>query len=147
MFKNILVPVDGSAFSAKALKKALALAKMSGGKITGFHVAPAYRAEVYADYVPPTYISPKEFDKRIRQVAEKHLATVSKAAAAAGVQAECHFISSDFPADAIVKAAVKYRCDLIAMASHGRRGLSKLLLGSETQKVLANTKLPVLVLR
>ncbi|MFO0255931.1 MAG: universal stress protein, partial [Betaproteobacteria bacterium] len=70
MFKNILVPVDGSAFSAKALKKALTLAKMGGGKITGFHVAPAYRAEVYADYVPPTYISPREFDKRTRAVAE-----------------------------------------------------------------------------
>jgi nucleotide-binding universal stress UspA family protein len=120
---------------------------MCGAKITGFHVAPAYRAEVYADYVPPSYISPKDFDKRTRVVAEKHLAAVVKAAAAADVKAECHFVSSDFPAEAIVKAAVKYRCDLITIASHGRRGLSRLLLGSETQKVLANTRLPVLVIR
>lgn len=147
MFRNILVPIDGSALSRKAIKNAVALAKMSGAKITGFHVAPAYKFNVYADYIPPNFVMPKEFQVRAKKVAEKHLEAVKKEAAAAGVKVDCFYVTSDFPADAIVKAAKKYGCDLIAMASHGRSGLSKMILGSETQKVLANTTTPVLVMR
>jgi nucleotide-binding universal stress UspA family protein len=142
MFRNILVPIDGSALSRKAVKKAVTLAKASGAKVTGFHVAPAYKFNVYADYVPPNFVMPKDFEARMAKVAAKH-----QEAAAAGVKADGYYVCSDFPADAIVKAAKKYKCDLIAMASHGRSGLSKMLLGSETQKVLANTPIPVLVLR
>lgn len=147
MFRNILVPIDGSALSRKAIKKAVALAKATGAKVTGFHVAPAYKFNVYADYVPNNFVMPKDFAARTKKVAEKHLAAVTKEAAAAGVKSEISYASSDFAADAIVKAAKKYKCDLIAMASHGRSGLSRLLLGSETQKVLAGTDIPVLVLR
>jgi nucleotide-binding universal stress UspA family protein len=147
MFRNILVPIDGSALSRKTVKKAVALAKLSGAKITGFHVAPAYKFNVYADYIPPNFVMPKDFETRTRKVAEKHLEVVKKEAAAADVKAQCYFVTSDFPADAIVKAVKKHGCDLVVMASHGRSGLSKLIIGSETQKVLANTTTPVLVMR
>ncbi len=147
MFRNIMVPIDGSALSRKAIKNAVSLAKLSGAKVTGFHVAPAYKFNVYADYIPPNFVLPKDFEARAKKVAEKHLEAVKKEAAAAGVKADCFYVTSDFPADAIVKAVKKYRCDLIAMASHGRSGLSKMILGSETQKVLANTTIPVLVMR
>lgn len=147
MFRNILVPTDGSALSRKAIKKAVALAKATGARITGFHVAPAYNFNVYADYIPPDFILPKEFETRARKVAARHLELVKKECSASGVTCATYHVCSDFPADAIVKTAKKYKCDLIAMASHGRSGLTKLLLGSETQKVLANTSIPVLVLR
>ena len=147
MFKNILVPIDGSALSKKAVKKAVALAKLTGAKITGFHVAPAYKFNVYADYIPPNFVLPKDFEVRTKKIAEKHLETVKKEATAAGLKYQGIYVSSDFPADAIVKSVKKYGCDLIVMASHGRSGLSKLIIGSETQKVLASTTTPVLVMR
>ena len=84
MFRNIMVPIDGSALSRKAVKKAVALAKLSGAKITGFHVAPAYKFNVYADYIPPNFVMPKDFETRARKIAEKHLEVVKKEAAAAG---------------------------------------------------------------
>ena len=147
MFRNIMVPVDGSALSKKAVKKAVALAKLTGAKITGFHVAPAYKFNVYADYIPPNFVLPKDFEARTRKIAEKHLDAVKKEAGSAGLKYQGAFVSSDFPADAIVKAVKKYGCDLIVMASHGRSGLSKLIIGSETQKVLASTTIPVMVMR
>lgn len=147
MFRNIMVPIDGSALSKKAVKKAVALAKLTGAKITGFHVAPAYKFNVYADYIPPNFVLPKDFEARTRKIAGKHLESVKKETESAGLKYQGVYVSSDFPADAIVKAVKKYRCDLIVMASHGRSGLSKLIIGSETQKVLANTTTPVLVMR
>lgn len=147
MFRNILVPTDGSALSRKAVKKAVALAKATGAKITGFHVAPTYKFNVYADYIPPDFASPRMFEAQAKKVATRHLETIKKECAAAGVSCTTYFVSSDFAADAIVKAATKYKCDLVAMASHGRTGMTRLLLGSETQKVLAGTKTAVLVLR
>lgn len=147
MFRNILVPTDGSALSRKAIKKAVALARSTGAAITAFHVVPAYRYNVYADYIPPDFMTPRDYDARAKKIAEKHLDAIRREAAAAGVKANGHFVTSDFAADAIVKAAKKHKCDLIAMASHGRSGLSRLIIGSETQKVLGNTTVPVLVLR
>lgn len=147
MFRNILVPTDGSALSRKGIRKAVALAKITGARITGFHVAPSYKFNVYADYVPPDFILPRDYQARARKVAARHLEAVKKECAAAGVKCETFFTCSDFAADAIVKAAKKYKCDLIAMASHGRSGFTKLLLGSETTKVLSATSIPVLVLR
>jgi nucleotide-binding universal stress UspA family protein len=147
MFKNILIPVDGSALSRKAAQKGVALAKATGAKVTGFHVAPAYKFSVHADYAYAEFVRPDEFEAKSKQVASRHLDVVKKVATAAGVGYAGHFATSDFPADAIVKAATKYKCDAIFMASHGRTGLSKLILGSETNKVLANAKMPVIVWR
>ncbi len=147
MFKNILVPTDGSALSRKAVKKAAVFAQKMGAKITGFHVAPAYRFNVYADYVPPNFESPQDFSARIKKVAQRHLDVVKKAAAEAGIACSCYYATSDFPADEIIKAAKKYKCDAVFMASHGRTGLSRLLLGSEATKVLTHAKIPVLIYR
>ncbi len=147
MFKNILVPTDGSALSRKAAKKAAEFAKKMGSRITGFHVAPAYRYNIYADYVPPDFISPQQFAANSKKIAQRHLDVIKKAAAAAGVACGCYYTTSDFPADQIVRAAKKYKCDAIFMASHGRTGLSRLLLGSEATKVLTHTKIPVVVYR
>ena len=147
MFKNILVPTDGSALSRKAAKKAAEFAQKIGARMTGFHVAPAYRYNIYADYVPPDFVSPQAYSARAKIIAQRHLDVIKKAAVDAGVSCACYYATSDFPADEIVKAAKKYKCDAIFMASHGRTGLSRLLLGSEATKVLTHAKIPVLVYR
>lgn len=148
MFKNILVPTDGSELSRKAAQKAVELAKSIGARVTGLHVAPAYHPQVNDDYyVPRHYLTPAQFAEKTKEVAEKYLAPITKAAVASRVDAEAHYINSDFPADAIVQAAKKYKCDAIVMGSHGRTGLTQFFLGSQTQKVIAHTKLPVVVLR
>jgi nucleotide-binding universal stress UspA family protein len=147
MFKNIMVPTDGSTLSRKAAKQAVEIAKSIGARITAFHVAPAYSYKVYADYVPPDFEPPQAYAARVKKIAGGHLDAVARMAATAGVACEAAYVTSDYPADAIVKAAKKYRCDAIAMATHGRSGFSKLLLGSETTKVLAQARVPVIVLR
>lgn len=148
MFKNILVPTDGSELSRKAAEKAVTLAQTVGARIVGFHVAPAYHPQVNDDYyVPRESMSPAQFAAKTKQVAEKHLGAITQAADAGHVASENHYVNSDFPADAIVAAAKQYKCDAIVMASHGRTGLSHFFLGSQTQKVIAHTKIPVVVLR
>ncbi len=147
MYKHILVPTDGSTLSAKAIRQAVAFAKATGARITGFYAAPEYSVQVYGDFVPPDFITPQEFSKQTRRTAEKYLGVIEKAAEAAGVRCKTAFVTSDRPWQAIIKAVQKHDCDLIFMASHGRRGLAGLLLGSETQKVLTHTKVPVLVHR
>ena len=147
MIKNILVPTDGSPLSHRAVKDAVALANKLGAQVTGFHVAPSYHIEVYTDYVPPDLMSPQEHAASAKRAAQRHLDFVRKAAAERKVKCSGFYTMSDSPADAIVKAARKYKCDLIYMGSHGRSGLSKLLLGSQTSKVLSQTRIPVLVHR
>jgi nucleotide-binding universal stress UspA family protein len=147
MFKNILVPTDGSALSKKAAKQAVALAKATGARITAFHVAPAYNMHISEDYVPVSYTFRNEYAANIKKAAEQYLGAVQKIARAAGVRCQSVFVTDDFPAQAIVRAARRYKCNGILMASHGRRGLNKLLLGSETQKVLASATVPVIVVR
>jgi nucleotide-binding universal stress UspA family protein len=145
MFKNILVPTDGSLLSRSAARKAVSLAKATGGRITAFHVAPAYKFDGHEDYFSADIVLPSEYKERASKVAQKHLDAIGKVARAAGVRFAGHYSLSDFPADAIVRAAKKYHCDGIVMGSHGRSGISRLVLGSETQKVLAGTRIPVVV--
>lgn len=147
MFKNILVPIDGSRLSKKATKKAISLAKSLGAKVTGFHVTPEYKFNYYSEYIPTNYVPIEELEAHAETIAMGYLGKLQSACEAAGVKCNVSYVTSDFPAEAILKAADKHKCDLIAMASHGRTGLVKLMLGSETQKVLANAKIPVLVLR
>ncbi|HSQ04095.1 MAG TPA: universal stress protein [Burkholderiales bacterium] len=147
MLKNILVPTDGSALSRKAARQAIALAKAIGGRITVFHAAPAYRYTLYADYSPPEVGASRDYAARAKKIAQRRLDAVSKIAAAAGVPCKTCYTISDFPADAIIRAAQKSKCDAIAMATHGRSRLSRMLLGSETTKVLAQSKVPVIVMR
>lgn len=147
MYKNILVPTDGSALSNRTVRDAAKLARKLGAKITGFYVAPTYHIEVYADYVPPDMISPQQHAAQAKKTAQRHLDALHKTAKENRVSSTGFYVMSDFTADAIVKAARKHKCDLIFMGSHGRSGLSKLLLGSQTSKVLSQTRIPVLVHR
>lgn len=147
MYKHLLVPTDGSALSRRTIRDAAKLAAKLGAKITGFYVAPTFHIEVYADYVPPDLISPEQHKANAKKTAQRHLEVVRKAAADNGVPFAGEYVMSDLPADAIVKAARRHKCDLIYMGSHGRSGLSKLLLGSQTSKVLTQSRIPVLVHR
>ena len=146
MFKNILVPHDGSELSKRGLGKAVQLAKATGATITGFHVAPDLDSSVRA-YLPEAAYIPEDFKEQARAAANDLLKEVTDACTAAGVPCSTSSVVSEFIADAILQAAKDHRCDLIAIASHGRTGLARVMLGSETQKVLAHAEIPVLVMR
>jgi nucleotide-binding universal stress UspA family protein len=148
MYKHILLPTDGSKLSGKAVKQALQLAKFLGAKVTAVHVVPEYREVMDDGFVAPTILAyKKRFEEENQKRAKTLLEGVKSGAQAAGVDCECAAVVSDVPYDAIIKQAKKAKCDLIMMASHGRKGLSGLLLGSETSKVLTHSTVPVLVVR
>jgi nucleotide-binding universal stress UspA family protein len=147
MFRNILVPTDGSTLSRKAIKGAVQLARQQKARLTALHVVPPYEAGMPDEASVLHYLSPQQYAERTRAVAQKHLAVAAKAAEAAGIPCELVQVSGKFPYEEILRAAQRKKCDLIYMASHGRRGIARLLLGSETSKVLAHSKIPVLVCR
>jgi nucleotide-binding universal stress UspA family protein len=147
MFKHILVPTDGSPRSLRAAKAAVRFASADGARITAFYATPEYRPDISGDYIPPAFVSFPEFKKRVKATADKYLGQVKGLADAAKVPCATAQASSDSPYEAIIKAAKANKCDLIFMASHGRRGLASLLIGSETTKVLTHCKLPVLIYR
>jgi len=147
MYKHILIPTDGSALSRKAISNGIKLAKSVGAKVTGFFAAPPATPLVYKDFMPIHYTTPREHARMIEKNAARYLAVIEQAAKQAGVRCKCVHVTSDYPADAILAAAKRQKCDLIVMASHGRRGLAGVLIGSETQKVLIHSKIPVLVSR
>lgn len=147
MFRNILVPTDGSAPSRKAIRRAVRLAKEQKARVTGLYVGPPWRLPVYGEYLPPEVLSEEAHVAAVKKTATRYLNAVKKAAAAAGIRSRCYYVMSDYPHMEIIKAARRNRCDLIVIASHGRRGISRLLLGSETSKVLAHSTIPVLVVR
>jgi nucleotide-binding universal stress UspA family protein len=146
MYKHILVPTDGSTLSAKAIKTAARLAKVSGARLTGLSVMPPNPMPIYAESV--TYgIAPRNYKEIKEKAAKKALAVVKIEAETSGVEAKTLSLTADQPWRAIISTARSKKCDLIVMASHGRSGLSALLLGSETAKVLTHSKVPVLVCR
>jgi len=149
MFRNILVPTDGSPLSRRAIERAARFAKEQKARVTGIWIGPAWEPNLYAydKDTPPGFISPKQHAARVRKTADRYLAMVKSAARTAGVPCKCSYVESVFPYMEIIKAAIRNRCDLIVMASHGRRGISRLLLGSEAAKVLAHSKIPVLICR
>jgi nucleotide-binding universal stress UspA family protein len=145
MYKHILLPTDGSPVSRKAIKAGIAFAKSIGAKVTGFYSPEQYEVLAYGEYFPPNLVSRKEWEQRGKKTAEKFLVEIEKQAKAAKVPYQGYYLASISPWEAIVEAAKKKRCDLIFMASHGRSGLTGLLLGSQAAKVLAHSKVPVLV--
>ena len=147
MYKNVLVATDGSRLSDKAVTHAVALARSVGASITAFYAAPDYPMPAYADGMVYEPVSRREYAKLAAQDAEKILGKVVAKAKAGGVECTTAFDIASTPWEAILAASKKNKADLIIMASHGRRGLSAVLLGSETQKVLTHSKLPVLVVR
>jgi nucleotide-binding universal stress UspA family protein len=147
MYKNLLVATDGSKLSDRAVAHAIALANAVGATITAFYAAPDYPMPAYADGIVYEPVSRKEYGKLAAQDAEKILGKVVAKAKAEGVDCKTAFEIAATPWEAILAAARKHKCDAIVMASHGRRGVSALLLGSETQRVLTHSKLPVIVVR
>jgi len=147
MFKHILLPTDGSKLSGKAVKRGIDLARKSKARVTAIHVIPEFKLMV-DDGI--TMLSPtlkKRFEDEGRKRAQKMLDDIAKQARARSVRCTTLCLAGDSPYLQIISAARRNKCDLILMASHGRRGLSSLLLGSETAKVLLHSKVPVLVVR
>ena len=149
MFQRILVPTDGSARSMKAAAFALKLARSHHATIVAQHVIPTFKPTTYADAVTPfaELYSSDEYRRATQAYAKRMLDRVAKRAKAARVRCETTQCFSDAPWRAIIAEARKRQCDVIVMASRGRSSLKGLLLGSETTKVLANSKTPVLVTR
>lgn len=147
MYTHILVPTDGSRLSRAAVADAVALARAVGARITGVFAAPAPTPILFRNRLPAGYSTTRKNELLIEKAAASHLRVIQKAADEAGVPCTCVSVKSDFPADTILAEAKRRKCDLIFMASHGRRGLKSLLLGSETQKVLSRATIPVLVHR
>jgi nucleotide-binding universal stress UspA family protein len=145
LFKNILIPTDGSDLAAKAVEQGVLFAKEIGAKITAVTVTePFHFLSASPNQLEYT---PIEYQKYSKARAEKALGVVSDAAKLAGVVCETLHVEHDQIYQAIIEATEARRCDLIVMASHGRRGVSAVVLGSETVKVLTHSKIPVLVCR
>ena len=145
MFKHILIPTDGTDLSRKAVIYGVQLAKTVGARVTAITVSEPYNvASMDAVLVAET---PEEHEAQTARVAERALEQVRMAAEAASVEVETVRDIHDQPYRAIIDCARARRCDLIVMASHGRRGVAALLVGSETTKVLTHTAIPVLVYR
>lgn len=145
MFKHILVPTDGSEISSKVVKAAIAFAKETGAAVTGLHVCPEFHVLTYQ--VEMLDETREKFSKDSAQRAITYLAEIESAAKDAGVTCDTLTLVSDSPHEMIVRTAQQKKCDLIIMASHGRKGISGILLGSETHKVLTHSAIPVLVFR
>jgi nucleotide-binding universal stress UspA family protein len=144
MFKKILLPTDGSELSARAVAGAIEMAKKMGSKIVGMTVVEPYSYSSLSEYRPESY---EDYEARMEKAAQERLSGIEQAAKAAGIGCETKITRSFSPYEAIIDMANQTGCDAIFMASHGRRGLSAVLLGSETQKVLTHSSIPVLVYR
>jgi nucleotide-binding universal stress UspA family protein len=145
MFKHLLVPTDGSALSEVAVQMAVTLAAENDASLTGLYVMPefhvlSYGTEMLAD-------TEEKFVQVSKERAETFLVAVTKAASQASVTCETIATTCAHPYEAIISTAIERHCDLIVMASHGRSGVRGLLIGSETQKVLTHSVIPVLVVR
>jgi nucleotide-binding universal stress UspA family protein len=146
MFKNILIPTDGSEQSQRAVQAGVKLAKVHGAHVTGIHVIPDYHLLIaYEGAFDP--VTEERIEEEAKGRADMYLAYVRQAAGEGGVPCSTVCETSDHPYDAILRTAEQNGCDLILMTSHGRKGLAAVLLGSETRKVLTHSKVPVLVVR
>ena len=148
MFKHILVPIDGSRPSVAAVRRAARLAREQKARLTAFWVAPNWEPNLYAydEKVPAGFISPSQHKAHVKAAARRRSAAAKKAASAEGARCAFQYVEGSVPYLQIVKAARRNRCDLIVMASHSS-GLSRLLLGSQANKVLAHSTVPVMVCR
>ena len=144
MFKRILVPTDGSEITAKAIGTAIELAKSLGAQLYTISVKEPFPYSAISEMQPTP---PQEFFDAQERIASQRVQAVVQQCEPAGVPCQAHTVEALHPWEAIIDHAKRMECDLIVMASHGRRGVSALLLGSETQKVLTHTKVPVLIVR
>jgi len=147
MYKHLLVPTDGSEMSMRAFTHAIGLARPLGARVTGFWAAPDVPVGVFGDGILPDVTLMQQHAAAMQVQAERMFEPMKGEAKAAGVDFSGVHTLSDSPWRAILDAANAQGCDAIVMASHGRRGVAALLIGSETQKVLTHASIPVLVVR
>lgn len=146
MFKHILISTDGSPVSNKAAKAGIALARALRAKVTAYCALEELQLFHGEGYVP-SQTEIEGFERRSREIGQKRVDTIGKMAKVAGVPFASVVTKAYSPYEGIIAAAKKRKCDVIFMASHGRRGLSKLIMGSVTQKVLTHSRIPVVVYR
>ena len=147
MYQKILVATDGSTLSKKAVTSAIELAALAGASLVVLKVVPRYPQSYFEGGMALQVAEVSRVEKQWADSAQAIVDAVQKVAEAKGVKAKGVTVKSDLVSDAIIATAKKNKCDLIVMASHGRRGIKRLLLGSETQQVLTHSHVPVLVLR
>jgi nucleotide-binding universal stress UspA family protein len=147
MYKHILIPTDGSELSRKAIDAALEFAREQHAKVTAFTAVPEYQIPSEVELMAKRAVSLERYEQQAMQMAHETLEPVEQNARAAGVDCDVDYSLSDQPYQAIIRAAEKHGCDLIFMASHGRRGISALIHGSQTQGVLTHSTIPTLVYR
>ena len=144
MYKRILVPTDGSPMSDKAVEGATRFAKQLGATLVIVTVVEPYSYTNLSEYRPESI---EQYDERVTSEAEKRLLDAQKTCDKVGVESVCVMVKSFSPAEAVIEQAKKHDCDVVFMASHGRKGFAAVLLGSETQKVLTHSHIPVMVYR
>jgi nucleotide-binding universal stress UspA family protein len=145
MYKHLLIAVDGSELSDKALGQGVGLAKTLGARVTIVHVSLPWSSIAVGEIA--VMFPPQEYEANMAAAATQLLERMKKAADAGGIAAAVEHVSDPHPDRAILATAEKYGCDLLVMGSHGRRGIAGLLLGSVTAKTLTHSKIPVLVYR
>jgi nucleotide-binding universal stress UspA family protein len=147
MYKKILVATDGSPLSKKAVRSAIDLAATLGAELVALYVVPRYPVSYFEGGVTISTQDVARIEKQWSDKGQTVVDAVRAAAEAEGIKSRAVVARSDLVAESILSAVKKYKCDLVVMASHGRRGLKRILLGSETQHVLTHSSVPVLVLR
>ena len=147
MYKKILVATDGSKLSAKAVQHALQLADLTGADVVALKVVPRYPQSSFEGGVALAASEVARIEKGWLEEAMNAVNAVQAAGQKLEVKVKPVTAKGDLVAEAIIATAKRQKCDLIVMASHGRRGIKRLLLGSETQQVLTHSHIPVLVLR
>lgn len=145
LFQHLLLPIDGSELSLRAFATGLEMAKMFGAKVTALHVVPPFNSIAYMTELLAA--AELRYSQQAVQSASRYLDQAKALAKEAGVPCECRYAFGERPHEAIVAAASAHHCDLIIMATHGWHGMNRLVLGSETQKVLIQSPIPVLVCR
>jgi nucleotide-binding universal stress UspA family protein len=147
MYERILVATDGSKLSKKAVTSAISLAALCGAELVALKVVPRYPQSYFEGGIAMQAGEVQKVEKQWADEGQTVVDAVAKAAALKGVKTKALTVKSDVVSDALIAAAKKHQCDLIVMASHGRKGIKRLLLGSETQHVLTHASIPVLVLK
>ena len=145
MYKHLLIATDGSDLAKKAVDQAFALAKAIGATVTVVTVTEPWASVAYGEMAYGFPI--EEYDKKAAETANETLAAVIDAGKKAGVSCDGFHVKDQYPAEGIIAAAKEKGCDLIVMASHGRRGLSRLMLGSQANRVVTLSTVPVLICR
>ncbi len=147
MYQRILIATDGSTLSKKAANSGLELAAALGAQVVALNVVPKYPVSYFEGSMTMGSKDVARIEGQWAEGAQEVVNTVKAQAEAHGLKAKAVTVKSDLIAESIISAAKKHKCDLIVMASHGRRGLKRMLLGSETTNVLTHSKIPVMVLR